>query len=111
MPLNVVVVGADSTEERRITLDDYEIVPTMGESEDQIATRISDILRAISESVSGVICGESELTVELSGSVALKADGKVKWLFLNLGGGATQSNALKVVLKTRINPTVGCKTS
>ena len=66
--------------------------------------QIDEVVKTISESIRGSITDESELTVEITGSISLKAEGGVKWLFFNVGGGTTKSDTLKVTLKTKISP-------
>ena len=47
---------------------------------------------------------QGELTVEISGALELKASGGIQYLFFNVGGSASRTNAMKVTLKTRITP-------
>src|SRR5262245_42075692 len=105
MSLKAVVVAADPVISRKVRLEDYDLVDVLGESEEAIAVQIDEVIKAISESICQSITSESELTVEITGSISLKAEGGVKWLFFNAGGGATKSDTLKVTLKTKINPT------
>jgi hypothetical protein len=104
MSLKTVVVAADPLISKKVSLEDYDLVDVLGESEEAIAVQIDELVKSISESMRESITDESELTVEITGSISLKAEGGVKWLFFNVGGGTTKSDTLKVTLKTKINP-------
>jgi hypothetical protein len=104
MSLKAVVVAADPLISRKVRLEDYDLVDVLGEAEEAIAVQINEVIKAISEAIRESITDESELTVEITGSISLKAEGGVKWLFFNVGGGTTKSDTLKVVLKTKIKP-------
>lgn len=106
MSVNFAVVSADAAKAERIQFEDVKLAHVLGDSEDALALQIDEIIRAVSISVQGSITSESDLTVELTGSIKLKAQGGVKWVFFNVGGGTETSDALKVVLKTKIKPTV-----
>jgi hypothetical protein len=104
MPLKAIIVAEDPSKVTKIKLEDFDIVDVLGESEEAIAVQIDEVVRTISESLRESIAEESELTIEITGSISLKAEGGVKWLFFNVGGGTTKSDTLKVTLKTKINP-------
>src|SRR5262245_8779928 len=104
MSLKAVVIAADPLISRKVRLEEYDLVDVLGESEEAIAVQIDEVVRTITESICESITDEAELTVEITGSISLKAEGGVKWLFFNVGGGTTKSDTLKVVLKTKISP-------
>ena len=47
---------------------------------------------------------ESKLTVEINGSVSLKAQGGLKYLFFNIGAETGNTNTMKVTLSTTLHP-------
>ena len=104
MSLQALVVAAGSSESAKVHLDDRTLVPVLGDSEDTIAVKLEELVGAISESVRQTITSESELTLEIAGSISLSGQAGGKWLFFNVGASASKSDTVKVVLKTTITP-------
>jgi len=104
MPLKLAVMSSDTLSSQKIQFEDVTVVETLGETEESLAVKIDDVLEAVCRQVRSSITTESELIVEMTGSVALKANAGAKWLFFNVGGGAEKSDSLKVTLKTKISP-------
>ena len=104
MPLDFYVLSHDP-KKASIRMDELEVEEFLGEQEDAVAVRIQDILESVSTLVSRKIKTNSKLTIELSGVVDIKGKGDVKFLFLNIGGEATSSTTMRVVLETAIAPT------
>ncbi len=102
MSLKALVVS--KSVQGKVQSDDYEVVDLLGESENALAVRLDEVLRVVSESVRGSITGESQLTVEISGSISLKGGAGGKFLFLNVGGEAGKTDTLKVTLATKVLP-------
>jgi hypothetical protein len=46
------------------------------------------------------------LTVEINGSVSLKAKGELKYLFFNIGAETANTNTMKVTLSTTLQPKI-----
>lgn len=104
MSLEVLLVSGDIQNAERTRNADHDLAKVLGASEDAIAAKISDVLKAISDGVADSVAAESELTIEITGSMKLKGEGGVKWLVFNVGAGTEKSNELKVVLKTKLSP-------
>jgi len=104
MALKAVVVSSGSA--GRVVVDDMELVEVLGWSED-VGVQLDDVLKIVSETVGKSISTESELMIELSGSVAVKANAEAKWLVFNVGGSGERSTTLKVTLKTMLKPDGG----
>lgn len=47
---------------------------------------------------------ESTLAIEVAGSLSLKAQGGIKYLFFNVGGEASSTGTMKVTLTTKVKP-------
>jgi hypothetical protein len=104
MRLKMVVTASDPLKVGKVRIEDYDLVDVLGDSNEATGVELNEIIRTISETISGSITTESELTVEIEGSISLKAQSGVKWLFFNVGGEMAKSNTLKVVVKTKISP-------
>ncbi len=104
MSLRAVVMTTDIAQANRVRFDEFDLVDVLGESEEAVGVRIDEVVRAVADSVRASIEAESELTVEVTGSISLKAEAGAKWMFFNLGGSATESDSLKVTLKTKVAP-------
>jgi hypothetical protein len=102
MSLNVYVTSSKPGAEDRINLGDRELVTTLGPSESAMAVKIGELFSAVLAEVKGKNIGDGELTAEVTGSVTLKAEGGVKWMIFNIGGGAEKNNQMKVTLKAKL---------
>jgi hypothetical protein len=104
MPLNVYVISSNDPQAQKLRVEDYELVDVLGKTEDAFAVKIEELFSSVLEPVSKIVSQDSELTVEISGDVTLKAEGGAKWLFFNAGGSTSKTNSMKVTLKTKISP-------
>src|SRR6266478_7924949 len=104
MSMEVILISADSKDAQRVSLHNYDLARVLGSSEEAVAVRVSEALKAIADSVASTITTESELTIEIKGTMKLKAQGGVKWLVFNVGGGTETGDELKVALKTKLRP-------
>lgn len=104
MAVKTVVVTSDRAKARKVKFEDYDLVEVLGDSNDALGLRIDEVVRSISDSVRESITSESELAIEITGSVSLKGEAGAKWLFFNIGGSATESDTLKVTLTTKLSP-------
>lgn len=93
-----LVPSEDEKSDRSITLD------TLGSKEDEIALKLDELFSAISEPIQKKIKAESTLTIEVTGSMTLKASGGVKYLLFNAEAGAENQQALKVIFSTKLLP-------
>lgn len=87
-----------------ILLDETELIPTLTAESRKAALRLESIFSDISASVQAMIRTECELTIEIEGRVNIVAEGKGTILLFNVGASGTQSEAMKVVFKTKLQP-------
>ena len=104
MALTALVTTGEMTKTGKIRTEEYDVVEIMGDSDGEIAVRLEELMRSVSESLEKSISAEAELTLEVSGSMSLRGSGEARFLFFNVGGTGTTSNSLKVVLRTSIAP-------
>lgn len=93
-----------SEENGTITFDEGEILPTLGSGSENLAIQLEELFTSVSEAVAGTLKTEGQLTIEVSGTVSLKASGGLKYLFFNVSGERASSSMMKVVLTTPIRP-------
>jgi hypothetical protein len=66
---------------------------------------LQELFNSVTEAITASLEVESQLmTVEITGSVSLKAEGGIKYLFFNVGAEAGATGAMKVVLSTTLKP-------
>jgi hypothetical protein len=104
MPINTYIISTDDPQPQNLQVEDYELSDVLGKREETIAVKFEELYSSIIESISKNLTHESELTIEVSGSFTLKAEGGAKWLFFNAGGSTSKTDNMKVTLKTQINP-------
>jgi hypothetical protein len=107
MPLKVYAITVDPKEVSSLKTDQREILTTLGSQEDTVAVQLEELFKSVSESIAPQLEVESQLSIEVSGSVSLKAQGGVKYLFFNVGGEAATTANMKVVLSTTLRPRTG----
>ena len=101
----VYVVSTDLESAKTIEIEGKERQRTLSESDDKaIALNLEQLFSTISKDLQSVIEEQSELSIEVSASMTVKALGNVKAVFLNVGGEGSSSNTTKIVLKTTLNP-------
>ena len=104
MSLQTLVTFQASSEVSRIRFEDYEILDVLGEREEAIAVQLKELLNSVTEAVREAIESEGELSVEINGSLELKASAGIQYLFFNIGAGASNTSTMKVILKTKVTP-------
>jgi hypothetical protein len=92
-----------SAENSRVVIDGVEEVPVLGGADD-VAIKLDEVISQIRETVAESITSDSELLVELTGSVSFKGSADTQWLVFKLGGSGERAHTLKVTLKTTIQP-------
>lgn len=103
MPIHVYVTSVNPDTVSSIDLDETEILPTLGQ-EKPIAVQLEELFTSVTQAITGSLEVESQLTLEIAGSVSLKAEGGVKYLFFNVGAEAGATGKMKVILSTKIGP-------
>lgn len=103
MPIEVRVISTDSraTESQ---IYDGETERMLGDKEQAIAVQLNDLLSAVQSTIASTVEAESDLEIEVSGTVTLKAEAGVQYLFFNVGGSRQSDATLKVTLKTKVGP-------
>lgn len=85
--------------------EDSRILDMLGD-EHIVALQLRDLFEAVKEALTDAVSSTSELTVEVSGSLELKAQGDTKLVIFNVGASGTSTNKMTVTLRTNIEPTI-----
>lgn len=104
MSIKTFVTFQESSEITKIRIDDREILDTLGSREEAIAVQLKELLTSVIGAVEQSISNEGELSVEINGSLGMKASGGVKYVLFNLGAEASSNSTMKVTFKTTIKP-------
>ena len=102
MSIEVYAVTSDPKEGSKIKVNNKEILSTLGD--DSLAVQLKDLFKSVIDSISNEISFSSQINIEVTGSVNLKAQGGIKYLFFNVGGEASTTGAMKVSISTTIQP-------
>lgn len=104
MSIKTYVTTGDSKEVSNFKSDDGEILDVLGTREENIAVQLEELFSSVTEAISSSIDTESKLTIEITGSISMKAKGDVKYLFFNAGAETGTTGGMKVVLSTTLKP-------
>lgn len=104
MAIKTYVTSVNQSEKSGIKVEDTEILTTLGDEEEAISIQLKELFESVTEAIIPNIQSESQLTVEVSGEVSLKAQGGIKYLFFNVGGETGSKGAMKVTLTTTLKP-------
>lgn len=104
MPIQVYVTATDPNTAGSLEIDDREILPTLGPQEKSVAIQLQELFASVTDSISGSLEVESQLSLEITGSITLRAEGGVKYLFFNVGASAEAAGTMKVTLSTTLSP-------
>jgi hypothetical protein len=101
-----LVVFQSSSEVTETHSEHYEELDTLGKREKDLSIQLKDLLGDVIEAIQEEIKSESELSIEISGTIDLKATGGagVPSLLFNVGADAGKVNTMKVTLKTKVTP-------
>ena len=91
------------------TLEDRTILPTLGPQEKTVAVQLQELFTSVTDSITASLEVESQLMLEITGSITLKAEGGVKYLFFNVGASAEAAGTMKVTLSTTLRPKIEMK--
>ena len=103
MSIQVYVTSVDPDNVSSITVDETELLPTLGQDK-PVAAQLQELFTSVTQSISSSLEVEGQLTLEITGSISLKAEGGVKYLFFNVGAEAATTGTMKVVLSTTVKP-------
>lgn len=106
MPVKTYVTTVDPSEISSLDTEDgtIEILSTLGTEEDAVAVQLQELFSSVTEAIANSLEAESKLTIEITGSVSLKAQGGVKYFLVNAGAEAGKTMGMKVVLSTTLQP-------
>lgn len=104
MTLQTLVTFQPSSEVSKVHFGDHEILDVLGTREEAIAIQLQELLSSVTQAVREAIESEGELSVEINGSLELKASAGIQYLFFNIGAGTSKTNTMKVTLKTKVTP-------
>ena len=104
MPIETYETSVDPATVSSLKTEDEEILTTLGADEEAVAVQLQELFTSVAGSIKESLEVESSLTVEITGSVSLKAQGGVKYLFFNVGAEAGATGAMKVILSTTLKP-------
>lgn len=104
MPIKTYVTTVDPLDVSSLKTEEGEILTTLGSQEETVAVQLQELLESVTESITPSLKAESQLSIEITGSVSLKAQGGIKYLFFNAGAEAGTTGGMKVVLTTTLNP-------
>ncbi len=103
--LKLLVTTVDSSEVTTLKINDQEeILATLGGDKDKFAIQLQEILDSVTRAIIPNIQVESQLTVEITGTISLKTQGGINYMLFNVGAEAASLNTMKVSLSTKLIP-------
>lgn len=109
MPIQTYVTTIDPNTVSSLQIDETEILPTLGPQENSVAVQLQELFASVSNAIKASLEVESQLILEITGSLSLKAEGGVKYLFFNVGASAEAAGTMKVTLSTTLGPKIETK--
>ncbi|MEL7006755.1 MAG: hypothetical protein AAFN93_29115 [Bacteroidota bacterium] len=103
MPIKTYLTTS-SAESEEIKIDDEEFLDILGPEEEAMAVKLEELFESITNTMASSVEAESKLTIEVTGSMTLKAKGGVQYLFFNAGAEASTVGTMKVTLSTTLQP-------
>lgn len=103
MSIEIYVTSINPNESSSIRTEEEEISPTLGKREEDLPVKLKDLLTAVTKEIKSSVDTESQLTVEITGSMSFKAETGVK-CFINASGEVGKTGTMKVSLTTTIKP-------
>ena len=111
MPIKAYITTADPAVSGSVRIEEQEILTTLGPGQENVAVQMQELFQTITESVTASLEVESQLTVKVSGTVNLKGEGGINYLFLNLGKAeASAAGTVEITLSTTLRPKFESKT-
>lgn len=103
MTIQVYVTSVDPDTASSLNLDETEILPTLGQDK-PIAVQLEELFTSVTHAITASLEVESQLTLEITGSLSLKAEAGVRYLFFNVGAETDVTGKMKVILSTTVKP-------
>lgn len=107
--MKVFVVSKNIESAQSILVDDHEILMTLGKEEDAVVFQIKELFDSVTDNLIPSLEGDSEITIEVEGSISLKVEGGIKYLFFNVGGSVEEAGKMKISLKTFVKSKLNSK--
>jgi hypothetical protein len=104
MPIKAYATTVSPETAKSLKVEDKEILKTLGDQDKAVAVQLQELFSSVVESITASLEVESQLVVEITGSVSLKAQGSTKYLFFNVGAEAGATGTMKVALTTTLKP-------
>src|SRR6185369_10765778 len=104
MPIKAYATTESPETAKGVKIDDKEILKTLGDKDTAVAVQLQELFASVTESITASLEVESQLVIEITGSVSLKAQGSTKYLFFNVGAEAGATGTMKVTLNTTLKP-------
>ena len=104
MPIKVLATTFDPNIANSVNVGEKEILTTLGDQEESVAVQLRELFASITKSITASLEVESQLNIQISGSLSLKAQGGTKYLFFNVGAEAGATAAMKILLSTTLKP-------
>lgn len=104
MTIKTYVTTANSNKIDNLEINEEELLIPLGLQEDAIAVQLEELFNSVTKAIKTSIEVESQLTIEITGSVTLKTQGGVKCLIFNAGAESGNTAGMKVVLSTTLKP-------
>jgi len=104
MSVQVYVTATDPNTASSLEIDEREILPTLGPQEKAVAVQLQELFASVTDSIASSLEVESQLSLEITGSITLRVEGGVKYLFFNVGASAEAAGTMKVALSTTLRP-------
>lgn len=101
--VDVLVTFVDN--ELELAVEPGEVLlEVLGGREEALALQLADLFGSVMWSLSKSIDSSAELAIEVTGSLDLKASAGIKYLVFNVDGDVSKANTMKLVLKTKLEP-------
>lgn len=104
MSIQTFVTFQEPSDTTKIHINDREILDTLGSREETIAVKLKELLTSVIGAVEESISSEGEISLEINGSLDMKASAGVKFVLFNIGAEASSNSTMKVAFKTTIKP-------
>jgi hypothetical protein len=104
MSIKTYITTVDSSEIYNLNTEEGETLITLGHQEDAVAVQLQELLSSVTDAIADSLDTEGKLTIEITGSVNLKAQGGVKYLIFNAGVETGKTMGMKIVFSTTLQP-------
>jgi hypothetical protein len=104
MPIKTYVTTSPVESVSSIKTEEGEILTTLGTPEEAVAIQLQELFGSVTEAITASLEVESQLAIEITGSISLKVQGGAKYLFFNAGAEASTTGTMKVTFSTTLKP-------